>query len=54
MIDRAVFIFAFMVLVGFVGILVIEVPRLDLGMITAATLLLVGCDLVGTLRKKND
>ncbi|MEX2520160.1 MAG: hypothetical protein WD969_12605 [Paracoccaceae bacterium] len=54
MMDRATLVFAFIIFVGFLGILVVAVPRLDLGLITAATLLLVGCDMFVMLRKNHD
>ncbi len=48
MISRLMAIAAFAVLAGFLGILVFEVPRLDLGIIAAITLILVVVDFFST------
>ncbi len=45
MINRLVAGFAFVVMLGFLGILLLHVPRLDLGLVIAATLLLAAIDL---------
>ena len=50
MTNRLVAVAAFLVLAGFLGILVWEVPRLDLGAVIGVTLLLVLVDLLGQLR----
>jgi hypothetical protein len=47
-------IFAFAVLLGFLGILVIHVPRLDLIAVISITVLLAGWDMVLTFREKKD
>ncbi|MGB3753424.1 MAG: hypothetical protein WA954_05935 [Parerythrobacter sp.] len=39
-------------LILFLGILIAEVPRLDLGCVIAATLLLAAWDLLGQLRNR--
>ena len=54
MTDRAMALLAFLFLLGFLGILVWYVPRLDLGLVVAATLLLVAYDFYTTLRNKPD
>lgn len=46
MTDRLMATFAFLVLTGFLAILVWFVPRLDLGAVVAVTLLLAGYDLL--------
>lgn len=43
--ERAMSIIAFAVLCGFLGILIAYVPRLDLGAVLAATVLLCGYDI---------
>jgi len=50
MIDRAIALVAFAVLTGFLGILIWNVPRLDLGIVIAITLALGGYDFV---RRRN-
>ncbi len=45
MINRLVAILAFLMLAGFVGILLWHVPRLDLGVVIAVTLILAAVDL---------
>lgn len=50
MIDRVVALLAFAVLAGFLGILLWNVPRLDLGAVIVVTLLLGGYDFV---RRRN-
>lgn len=54
MTDRVMALLAFLFLLGFLGILVWFVPRLDLGAVVAATLLLVAYDFYTTLRNKPD
>ena len=54
MTDRVMAVLAFLFLLGFLGILVWFVPRLDLGLVVAATLLLVAYDFYTTLRNKPD
>ena len=44
MIGRLMAILAFAILAGFLGILVFEVPRVDLGVIAGITLVLVVVD----------
>ena len=43
-------IFAYAVMLVFLGILIWHVPRLDLGFVVALTLLLAGWDLVQTMK----
>jgi hypothetical protein len=47
MTDRVMVVFAFAVLVGFLGILIWEVPRVDLGGAILVTLALAGWDFFG-------
>ena len=54
MIARLMAILAFGVLAGFLGILVFEVPRLDLGVIVGITLLLVVVDFLTTPGPRGD
>ena len=54
MTDRVMAVLAYLFLLGFLGILVWFVPRLDLGAVVAATLLLVAYDFYTTLRNKPD
>ncbi len=57
MTDTILAFFAFAVLVAFLGILVFYVPRLDLGLVVGATLLLAAYDFFWHGRKhsrKND
>lgn len=42
--DRLMAVFAFAVLVGFLGILVLYVPRIDLGVVIGVTLLFIAYD----------
>jgi len=51
MLDRVLAIFAFIMLCGFLGILVFELGRLDIAVIAAITLGLAGWDVLG--RKKS-
>ena len=51
MTDRLLYIFAFAVLTGFLGILFYNVPRVDLGVVIGVTLVLAGRDLFGSLPK---
>ena len=44
MTSRIMTLVAFAILAGFLGILVLEVPRIDLGVIVAITLVLVAVD----------
>lgn len=46
MLDRILSILAMAVLCGFLGILIWNVPRLDLGIVIVLTLLLAGVDLL--------
>ncbi len=50
--NRILAIFAFLVLVGFLGILIFHVPRLDLGAVIALTVLLAFWDLFTTHRSR--
>ena len=50
--NRLVAIFAFLVLVGFLSILVIHVPRLDLTIVIGLTVLLAAWDLYTTHRSR--
>lgn len=45
-------IFAFAILLGFLGILLWHVPRLDLIGVVGVTVALAGWDLIQTLRRK--
>ncbi len=49
MTDRILALLAFLTLLGFLGVLVGFVPRLDLGLVVGATLLLVIYDFFATL-----
>ncbi len=53
MTDSILAIVAFAVLVAFLGILVFYVPRLDLGLVVGATLLLVAYDFFWHGRKRS-
>jgi hypothetical protein len=44
--------FAFVILVGFLSILIIHVPRLDLILVIGFTLALSGWDLISTIRAR--
>jgi hypothetical protein len=48
MMARVIYVFAFLILAGFIGVLVVEVPRLDLGLVAAITLLMVVYDFFHT------
>jgi len=50
--NKLLAIFAFLVLVGFLAILVIHVPRLDLTMVIAITVVLAAWDLYTTHRSR--
>jgi hypothetical protein len=50
--NRTLAIFAFLVLVGFLAILMIHVPRLDLGGVIVLTVLLAAWDLFTTHRSR--
>ena len=54
MISRLMAIVAFATLAGFLGILVFEVPRLDLGLVTGITLVLVVFDFLTTPGRSDD
>ncbi len=49
--NKLMAIFAFLVLVGFLSILLIHVPRVDLSLVIAFTVLLAAWDLYTTHRK---
>ena len=49
--NKALAIFAFLVLVAFLSILIIHVPRVDLAAVIGFTVLLAGWDLYTTHRK---
>jgi len=49
--DKLVAVFAFAVLVSFVGILLWHVPRWDLAAVIGLTLVLAGWDLARSLRR---
>ncbi|WBU52050.1 hypothetical protein [Paracoccus sp. SCSIO 75233] len=49
--DRILALFAYTVLLAFLGILVWNVPQLDLGLVVLATLVLAGVDIVQVLRQ---
>lgn len=51
MMDRILALFAYAVLLAFLGILVWNVPQLDLGLVVLATLVLAGVDIVQVLRQ---
>ncbi|TCM87471.1 hypothetical protein [Rhodovulum steppense] len=48
MIDRLIALFAFAVFLGFVGILAMGVPRLDLGLVIGLTVVLVAWDFIAS------
>ncbi|MCC2113115.1 MAG: hypothetical protein KDJ16_13860 [Hyphomicrobiales bacterium] len=50
--DKIIAIAAFAILAGFLAILVIEVPRVDLGAVVLLTLVLAGYDFLRTFREK--
>ena len=52
--NKALAIFAFLVLVAFLAILVIHVPRIDLVSVIAFTVLLAGWDLYTTHKKRKN
>ena len=52
MLDRLLSIIALAALLGFLGILAWKVPRLDLGLVIAITVLLVAYDLIIHSRRK--
>jgi hypothetical protein len=52
--NNALALFAFAILLVFLGILVWSVPRLDLMFVVGLTLLLAGWDLVQTLKGNHD
>jgi hypothetical protein len=54
MTDRLMALFAYAVLTLFLGILVWNVPRLDLAAVCLATLLLAGYDFLGGARRRNN
>ena len=54
MTDRLMALFAYAILVAFLAILIIYVPRWDLGGVIAATLLLAGYDTLKSVRDHND
>ncbi|WBU58135.1 hypothetical protein [Paracoccus sediminicola] len=53
MMDRLLALLAYGVLLGFLGILVWNVPELDLGLVVLATLALAGFDVVKLLQQHN-
>lgn len=53
MTNRLVAVLAYLMLVGFVGILVWNVPRLDLGIVVLSTLLLAGWDIYQTAGERD-
>ncbi|MGZ3218128.1 hypothetical protein [Paracoccus sp. T5] len=52
--DKLMAILAYIVLLGFLGILVWHVPRLDLGGVVLFTLILAGVDTAHALRGNKD
>ncbi|PTW50664.1 hypothetical protein [Rhodovulum kholense] len=52
--DRLIAAFAFAVFLGFVGILALEVPHVDLWAVIAITVALVAADLVFAIFKPRD
>jgi hypothetical protein len=50
--NKVLAVFAFLVLVAFLSILVIHVPRIDLVSVIAFTVLLAGWDLYTTHKKR--
>jgi hypothetical protein len=50
--DRLMQIFAFLVVAGFLGIVLVHVPRLDLGAAIGITLLGIAIDFFGVRRKR--
>jgi hypothetical protein len=51
--NRILAVIAFLVLVAFLAILLIHVPRLDLGAVIALTVILAGWDLFTTHRSRD-
>ena len=52
--ERVVAVLAFVVLTGFLGILLWKVPRWDLGIIIGITLLLAAYDFLSSAGRKKD
>lgn len=52
--NRLLALFAFLVFAGFLAILAIEVPSLDLVLVIALTLVLVAFDFVTSSKNKRD
>lgn len=50
--DRVLAFFAFAVFVVFLGVLVVNVPRIDLGVVIVFTILLAGYDFLTSAHKK--
>lgn len=48
--DKLMALFAYVVMTGFLVILIWKVPRLDLGLIILATLVLAGVDMLQVMR----
>lgn len=51
MTEKALYLLAYAILVGFLAILFFKVPRVDLGLVIGVTLLLAGRDLFQRERK---
>lgn len=51
MIDRLIALVAYIVLIGFLAILIMKVPRLDLAILVVVTLALAGWDLLRRVQK---
>lgn len=51
MTEKALYLFAYAILLGFLAILIFRVPRVDLGLVIGVTLLLAGRDLFQRERK---
>lgn len=50
--DKIIAFVAFAILVGFLGILIVEVPRIDLGAVILLTVVLAGYDFLRTFRER--
>jgi small neutral amino acid transporter SnatA (MarC family) len=51
MINRLIALVAYLILVGFLGILIFKVPRLDLTILVGITLALAGWDMLRPVKK---
>jgi len=51
--DRLLAAIAFLAVFGFIGVLVLEVPRWDLGAVALLVITLLAVDFLSSLRKKS-